>query len=546
MIGMKKQLLAYLLAAACFSGSVSAAEFKTVGNSISFETQIAPKKKASMIVVKAGQSIDSNENIFAIKEATADDSGIVVFEFDMYDGAAGNLADGEYDVFVKEEGGEKVKYYLAYASESTKTAVEAELKSSVSNAVSNPANLVALKGAGFNMDGYQALADNSKIADMTEAYVSDDADSEDYAEAFNLAVAAQELNENKSAADVLKNINLSFEETSYNNIEDASLKNWIETCFDEANGFDSVDSVISMYEKSNILNIINNTRHTGIEAALDKYKSQLGIESTPEYMSYLALASKTNANAAIETSLKTSAAKTVDALKTVISSSLSAGTVVYPSGGGSTGGGGGNGGNSFPSGGITGGIPSATVNPNVSDGKFSDLASVRWAEDAINEMAKAEIVSGDGTGKFRPNDTMKREEFVKMLVLAVGKYDETAECSFADTDKNAWYYRYIASAYNSGIIYGVSDDEFGIGSELTRQDMAVICLRAAELSGELSKVRAGKEFADGSLISEYARESVQKLYMSGDISGTDENNFSPLDKATRAQGALIIYNLFLK
>jgi len=549
---VKKKLIVYLLTVAllaCSATWVCASEFKTEGNSITFEVTITPNRKASMIVVRAGTPIDNNDNIFAVKETTADENGSAVFEFDMYDGVAGNLADGEYDVYVKEENGEKTKYYFVYASETTKSAIESDLKLSVADTVSNTANLTALKGAGFNMDGYSGLVDTSKIAQMTEEYISEEAVIEDYANAFNLAVAVAQINSDKASADVLASINLRFDEKNYNDITDEALKNWINSYFDEVSEVEDIDDFISQYQIANILNIINNTRHTSVESVLNKYKSQLGITSSSEYKKYLSLSSKTNANAAFETKVKLTPVKNVEELKNVLDSvSKSTGSLGSLPGGGSSGGSssGGSGSNSFPSGGITSGMPSATVNTNVTDGKFSDLNSVKWAEDAINEMAKADIVSGDGTGKFRPNDTMKREEFVKMLILALGKYDPNAECEFSDATKDAWYYRYIASAYNAGIIYGVSDTEFGVGNELTRQDMAVICHRAAELSGELEPIRDGKDFADAEDISSYAAESVQKLYKSGNINGVDADNFSPLTNATRAQGALIIYNLFLK
>ena len=174
---MKKKLIVYLLTVAllaCSATWVCASEFKTEGNSITFEVTITPNRKASMIVVRAGTPIDNNDNIFAVKETTADENGSAVFEFDMYDGAAGNLADGEYDVYVKEENGEKTKYYFVYASETTKSAIESDLKLSVADTVSNTANLTALKGAGFNMDGYSGLVDTSKIAQMTEEYISEE------------------------------------------------------------------------------------------------------------------------------------------------------------------------------------------------------------------------------------------------------------------------------------------------------------------------------------------------------------------------------------
>ena len=158
-------------------------------------------------------------------------------------------------------------------------------------------------------------------------------------------------------------------------------------------------------------------------------------------------------------------------------------------------------------------------------------------------MAKSGVVAGDENGNFRPNDTVTREEFVKMLVLATGNYDASAECAFSDTKVSDWHYRYIASAYNKELVKGVSETEFGTGALLTRQDMALLCRRA---SGGLEAKREKKVFADDSDIADYAKEAVYELYMAEGISGMGDDAFSPLNPATRAQAATIIYNLFLK
>ena len=283
---MKKQLLSCILTAAMFTGGalgVYGAEFKTQGKSVTFEVGITPEKKASMIVVKKGKSIDNNDNIFAVKEGLADENGKVVFEFDMYDGAPGNLADGEYDVYVKEEGKDKVKYYFAYVSETTKTTLKTDLETSFSNTVSGSSNELALKGAGFNLEGYANLADKSKAMQFAEEYINPGDGVEEYAVAFNLAVGLEELKEDKDVGAVLSEVNLEFEGKKYNDITDVELKTWIDSCFEDVSQLSGVEDFISQYEVSNILNTVNKTRHTGMESILDKYKTELGIENSAEY-----------------------------------------------------------------------------------------------------------------------------------------------------------------------------------------------------------------------------------------------------------------------
>lgn len=176
---------------------------------------------------------------------------------------------------------------------------------------------------------------------------------------------------------------------------------------------------------------------------------------------------------------------------------------------------------------------------------FTDLDSVSWAESAIVEFAANGWVNGKSEGMFSPNDSITREEFVKMAVNVFGFYDADAQCSFADTADGSWHYDYIASAASKGIVNGVSDTEFGVGSTITRQDMAVIIYRIAKLCGlQLTEDGEYLPFADEIHISEYAFEAVTELTKSGIINGADNNSFLPAGLATRAEAVKMLYGAY--
>ena len=176
------------------------------------------------------------------------------------------------------------------------------------------------------------------------------------------------------------------------------------------------------------------------------------------------------------------------------------------------------------------------------DTNFSDLGDAAWAESSVEYLASKGVVSGKGDGKFYPNDTVTREEFVKIIVEAFKIYSNTATVEFEDVDSGRWSYGYIASAYRAGIIAGNSDTTFNPAGEMTRQDMAVIMYRVANLVG-LSLNSADVTFADGADIADYAKEAVGALCSAGIINGTGDNCFSPLETVTRAQAAKIAYEL---
>lgn len=187
----------------------------------------------------------------------------------------------------------------------------------------------------------------------------------------------------------------------------------------------------------------------------------------------------------------------------------------------------------------------STITGQIADGekpglslKFTDLGSVLWAYPSISVLHEAGIVNGVTETEFKPEENVKREQFVKMLILAMGLSDNGDSAGFLDVIDNSWYAGYVNSAYENGIVNGISDTEFGVGLNITRQDMAVMIYNAmvkCGFSGEENQER----YADDADISDYAKAAVSKLSKIGIINGTGDNMFSPKNTATRAEAAVI-------
>lgn len=178
-------------------------------------------------------------------------------------------------------------------------------------------------------------------------------------------------------------------------------------------------------------------------------------------------------------------------------------------------------------------------------GGFTDIGSVTWAQKAIVAMSSVGIISGKEEGKFYPNDTVTRAEFVKMLIGTLeyaGLVDTSNKsCSFSDVAEDAWYYDEVAIAVNNGIVQGISDTEFNPNANITRQDMAVMMYRAAQVANLELKNGAELIFTDADKISDYAQEAVSAMAKAGIINGFEDGSFSPKTNATRAQAAVVIY-----
>lgn len=218
--------------------------------------------------------------------------------------------------------------------------------------------------------------------------------------------------------------------------------------------------------------------------------------------------------------------------------------------GGSTGGGSGSG-KSGSGGSSTGGSSGTSISgtPTIvskpqQNGKplFSDINDAAWAKDYIEKMAEKKILNGYEDGSFKPNNSITREEFSKIVSLAFGIYSAEAECGFDDVSKGDWSYKYIASLSENNIVTGSGNGSFDKTGNITRQDMAVILDRIAQLKG-INAAAEENAFSDKSDISEYACESVLKMAKLGIMTGRGDGRFEPTATATRAETAKVIYAL---
>jgi len=302
------------------------------------------------------------------------------------------------------------------------------------------------------------------------------------------------------------------------------------------------------FDKGVAICVVNSSTRETVRGNLKAYEGIIGIDVDAGYQS--AVETKLNAAMAFSTFTKTEDIKS--AFETAVAQNLKP----TNQGGSSVGGGSSIGGGSFgggsSGGGITGGGGQTTVarppvssddkTPMEAEGVFSDIASYTWAKDAISYLNKKGVLQGVGDGKFEPARSIKREEIAKIMVEAFDITAKEGEKEFKDVSEGAWHYKYVNIAYQNGIINGVSKDSFGTGSNVTRQDAAVMIYRYLKSTGYKFETD-GEEFSDIDVCADYAREAVQALKNSGLIAGNGDNTFNPKDSLTRAQAAVMIYNI---
>lgn len=218
-----------------------------------------------------------------------------------------------------------------------------------------------------------------------------------------------------------------------------------------------------------------------------------------------------------------------------------------PSGGGTSGSGGGGGGGGSIDGAVNKYIPEKIISAaqdTQSSEKFYDLKDCEWAKEAIETLAEYKIISGVEANTFEPSRSVTREEFVKMLVSAFSLVDKSAVCEFTDVPSDAWYFMYVASAVQSGIVNGRSATEFGSGMPVTRQEIAALLVRTTDALEITLAQDEPVEFADSSELADYAAEAVSRLAAAKIIIGKEGGRFAPSDNASRAEAAKLIYELW--
>ncbi len=230
-------------------------------------------------------------------------------------------------------------------------------------------------------------------------------------------------------------------------------------------------------------------------------------------------------------------AKSIDDIKSAFDAQCAVQAAAAAAASSSQGGtGSGGGGGSSKGGGTTGSI-GLTPQPDKPQTAFADMAD-HWAKDSVERMSTLGIVKGYEDGSFRPEVSVTRAEFTKMIAAALALNDAAAQ--FDDVAVGDWYYGAVGAAANAGIVNG-DGGRFDPERYITRQDAAVIVHRAIAYKGKnLEGTSFG--FNDESAIAEYAVGAVNALAANGIVTGYN-GGFAPNDNITRAEAATIVLRM---
>ena len=102
---------------------------------------------------------------------------------------------------------------------------------------------------------------------------------------------------------------------------------------------------------------------------------------------------------------------------------------------------------------------------------FPDIAPGHWASGWIDMAHSIGLVEGDDNGNFRPQDSVTNEEYIKLLVIALG-FEPMADA------RGGFPAGYTMVASQQGITEGF---EFEVNAPAKRGDIAIMTARALDI-----------------------------------------------------------------
>lgn len=174
---------------------------------------------------------------------------------------------------------------------------------------------------------------------------------------------------------------------------------------------------------------------------------------------------------------------------------------------------------------------------------FSDVSESDWFYKGVSYVVENGMMNGVGENQFAPNAPLTREMLAVVLYNMEKQPESTGVNPFADVKADMWYTDAIVWANANGIVAGYDDSTFGLGDSITREQLATILYRYAQLKGyDVTEKADLTGYTDSESISDYAVEAMQWANANGIVNGMTETTLAPQGTATRAQVATMLMN----
>ena len=175
---------------------------------------------------------------------------------------------------------------------------------------------------------------------------------------------------------------------------------------------------------------------------------------------------------------------------------------------------------------------------------FSDVSRGQWFYDYVAWAYNTGLMEGVSAGRFAPNSTTTRAMVVTIIYRLAGSPGVSGTSDFTDVPADAWYSDAVTWAAKRGIVEGMTATTFDPNDAVTREELAAMLYRYAKHKGYDTSAAENTNilsYNDALSISEYAFEALQWACGEGIINGTGGGSLEPGGSATRAQLAAMLY-----
>ncbi|QDY82422.1 RTX toxin [Paenibacillus polymyxa] len=175
---------------------------------------------------------------------------------------------------------------------------------------------------------------------------------------------------------------------------------------------------------------------------------------------------------------------------------------------------------------------------------FKDINNITSEQKtSILQAIEAGLLHGDPSGSYRPTDLLTRQEMAVLLTQALHlSISKVPSSSFSDVDAKSWSSPYIEAVHRAGLMSGDDGSKFRPKAVVTREEAAVLLMRAAGLPITADATESAK-LTDWNRVSPWARPYVNTALQSGSMK-TDQSGFKPKSSVQRQDIAQYMMSTF--
>lgn len=173
--------------------------------------------------------------------------------------------------------------------------------------------------------------------------------------------------------------------------------------------------------------------------------------------------------------------------------------------------------------------------------KFWDVEKSHWAFECIAELTDRGVINGYSDGSFKPEGTISRAEWAKIMVGAAGIATNDSSVHFKDTEGH-WAVPYVNAA--SEYLTAYSDNTYRPDQAVVREDVTMALVRLKGYSIDNVDYSYLAKFKDQNSISNNVKVYVAVAVEKGLIDGFEDNTFRGQATLTRAEATTLLWRAF--